>query len=259
MMLCADDFGLSAGICEAILELCEAGVLHATSVMVEAPLTVTYAPALMQQQGIQIGLHFNLTEALQLPAFDLNALMLLIFPSPKMQQAIADRLQSQLEQFEQIFGRKPDFIDGHQHIQVFPRVRGIFLKVLQEHFQTASTKPWVRQVSAPLTHTDAAIKVMVLKLLNLGFRKKCQQSGFQCNARFDGIYSLQSTEVYPKLWKAWLERAGKDTLIMCHPSKYHEKPDSISDARQQEYLLLKGDKLHHNGGGLATSRSLKTR
>ena len=33
----------------------------------------------------------------------------------------------QLAAFKELFGRAPDFVDGHQHAQLFPQVRDAFL------------------------------------------------------------------------------------------------------------------------------------
>ena len=68
----------------------------------------------------------------------------------KMRAAVARRLQperlvieiaTQLAAFLDTFGRPPDFLDGHQHVHLFPQVRDAFLKVVAE----AAPLAWVRQ------------------------------------------------------------------------------------------------------------------
>jgi len=36
---------------------------------------------------------------------------------------VAAELMVQLETFKDLFGRAPDFVDGHQHAQLFPQAR----------------------------------------------------------------------------------------------------------------------------------------
>ena len=63
------------------------------------------------------------------------------------------------------FGRPPDFIDGHQHVHLFPQVRDAVLKVVAE----AAPDAWVRQCgrarSARRLHDR---KALVLDVLELG-------------------------------------------------------------------------------------------
>ena len=59
-----------------------------------------------------------------LPLADHAALGLLrrLRPGP-----LAIEIAAQLAAFTRAFGRPPDFVDGHQHVQLFPQVRDAFL------------------------------------------------------------------------------------------------------------------------------------
>ena len=63
LLLCADDLGQNPAIDEACLDLFELGRLSAASVLSEAPHAATHQQALRQanDEGLQLGLHFNLT------------------------------------------------------------------------------------------------------------------------------------------------------------------------------------------------------
>ena len=50
-------------------------------------------------------------------------------------------IATQLRAFIDTFGRPPDFLDGHQHVHLFPQVRDAFLKVVAQGAPDA----WVRQ------------------------------------------------------------------------------------------------------------------
>ncbi len=43
---------------------------------------------------------------------------------------IAAEIHAQIEKFTATFGAPPDYLDGHQHVQIFPQVRDAFLDVV---------------------------------------------------------------------------------------------------------------------------------
>ena len=55
--------------------------------------------------------------------------------------ALAAEIASQLRAFSDLFGRPPDFVDGHQHVQLFPQISGALLEVAKERAPNA----WLRQ------------------------------------------------------------------------------------------------------------------
>ena len=155
--LCADDYGISPAVNAGIRELIAGGRLNATSVMVAAPhLDDDEAPALQRlnakEKRVAIGLHVTLTgpfkpmSAGYAPKHTGAFLPL----SQTLRTAMARRLRpdmltieiaTQLETFKKIFGTEPDFVDGHQHVHLFPQIRDAFVKTVAEIAPNA----WVRQ------------------------------------------------------------------------------------------------------------------
>ena len=140
--LCADDYGISPGVDTAIRDLIMRGRLNATSVMAVAPsfsraeasaLTVLNADT----QRVAVGLHLTLTGPFKpltqyAPLADGAFLPLATTLRLAMQQrldmtALAIEFRAQFEAFTAAFGRPPDFVDGHQHVQLFPQVRDAVL------------------------------------------------------------------------------------------------------------------------------------
>lgn len=243
-ILCADDFGYSDAVSKAILKLCQLRKIRATSVMVESPRIEYYAALLEKHKHhIQIGLHFTLTESFSSEKFSLCSLVLTPRLGRSKRQRIADALDRQLEKFEALFGRSPDFVDGHRHIHIMPCVRGIFLGLMDRRYKSSRKMPWIRQVSPSLRHTDAPLKTALLKVLNIGFRARCRGHGFAYNEKFDGAYSLKPGVDYESLLQTWLhDSSGK--VIMCHPSlDYRTRgfrgDEVIAKARRREYEVLK--------------------
>ncbi len=58
-------------------------------------------------------------------------------------EEIAIEIEAQLDAFEQATDRRPDFIDGHQHVHGLAGVRRALLAVLRERY-ARGPKPWLR-------------------------------------------------------------------------------------------------------------------
>ena len=155
--LCADDYGISPGVNAAIRELVLRERINATSVMVTtAHFNNEEAIALdtlnSARKRAALGLHVTLTAPFKPSSVDFVPLREGRFlPLNKvLRAAAARRLQSrsliveittQLSTFIDAFGRPPDFLDGHQHVHLFPQVRDAFLQVVAREAPHA----WVRQ------------------------------------------------------------------------------------------------------------------
>jgi chitin disaccharide deacetylase len=47
-------------------------------------------------------------------------------------EKLEGEISSQLQAFITAFGRLPDFIDGHQHVHLFPQIREALLSVVKD-------------------------------------------------------------------------------------------------------------------------------
>ena len=155
--LCADDYGISPGVNRAIRDLVENGRLNATSAMVVGPAigrdeANALKAAASANPRCAIGLHVTLTAPFRPLTMHFRPIEGGLFlPHTKLLgRGLAGRLNSelvhtevavQLEAFVELFGRNPDFVDGHQHAQLFPGVRKAFLAAVKEAVPNA----WVRQ------------------------------------------------------------------------------------------------------------------
>jgi predicted glycoside hydrolase/deacetylase ChbG (UPF0249 family) len=156
IILCADDYGLSPGVNKAILELISRGRINATSVMTVAPAFDRASTTALQDaahgRNCRIGLHLTLTAPFRpltmhfrplrsdtfLPLSQLLKASLLRRLDREMLRA---EISAQLTAFEQMFGRLPDYVDGHQHAHAFPQIRDAFVDVIA----TAAPQAWIRQ------------------------------------------------------------------------------------------------------------------
>jgi predicted glycoside hydrolase/deacetylase ChbG (UPF0249 family) len=256
--LCADDYGLSEGVNRAIRDLIGRGRLNATSVMVVGAAIGRDEVAGLKDVAAQsapcaIGLHATLTapfRPLTMHFRPTDGGMFLAFPKllragvlrrldPEM---IYGELLEQFSAFKDLFGRAPDFVDGHQHAQLFPQVRDAFLRAVKEAAPTA----WVRQGgrNLPLAKRLAAPKALVLDGLSAQFRKKATRAGLPFNPAFAGAYDFSKSPDFGALMRQFLEGLPDGGLVMCHPGFVDAtlvSLDPLTTQREAEHAYLAGE------------------
>ncbi|ANW04312.1 ChbG/HpnK family deacetylase [Bradyrhizobium icense] len=254
--LCADDYGLAEGVNRAIRDLISRGRLNATSVMVVAPAIGRAEVAALQEVAAAsprcaIGLHATLTAPFRPLTMHFRPVDGGLFlPFPKLLRAgllrrldpemIEDELAAQLAAFEDLFGRAPDFVDGHQHAQLFPGVRDAFLRVVKE----AAPNAWVRQGGRLKPSLDAP-KALVLDILSAQFRKRATHAKIPFNPAFAGAYDFSKESDFGALMGKFLEGLPESGLVMCHPGfvdETLESLDPLTTQREVEHAFLAGDR-----------------
>jgi predicted glycoside hydrolase/deacetylase ChbG (UPF0249 family) len=255
--LCADDYGISPRVNEAIRELILRGRLNATSVMMAAPyLTAEEADSLEMlnagEKRVSIGLHLTLTAPFKPMSEDFAPLRNGTFPPhlELMRVAMARRLQpeplvieiaTQLRAFADAFGRLPDFLDSHQHVHLLPQVRDAFLKVVAETAPTA----WVRQCSrARSGRRLREYKALVIDVLSLGFKRKASRLSIPTNPAFAGAYDFKSKASFARIFPRFLAGLPDGGLIMCHPGFVDAELaslDSLTGQREREFAYFNSD------------------
>ena len=256
--LCADDYGISPGVDTAIRDLVMRGRLNATSVMVAAPsFSRAEASALSVlnagTQRVAIGLHLTLTAPLKpltsgyTPLTDGAFLPLTATLRLAMQQrldmtALAAEFRAQFEAFAVAFGRPPDFVDGHQHVHLFPQVR-------QAALETASwlaPQAWMRQCGSalPLHRRLTDPKGLLVDWLSREFRARAEKLGIATNPAFAGTYTFRANADFAGLFPSFLEGLPAGGLVMCHPGHVDaelERLDPLTTLRAREYAYFCSD------------------
>lgn len=256
--LCADDYGMSPGVNRGIRDLIGRGRLNATSVMVVGPAAgreeiLALESAARGSPRCAIGLHATLTapfRPLSMHFRPLDGGMFLSIPKlfrsglsrtldPEIVKA---ELKLQLATFGEMFGRPPDFVDGHQHVQLFPLVRDAFLQAVKESAPAA----WVRQSGrpGPLLRRLNAPKVLFLDALSAQFRKQAARAGIAVNPGFAGAYDFSKKPDFGRLMRQFLAGLPDQGVVMCHPGFVDDilvSLDPFTDQREREHAYLAGD------------------
>jgi predicted glycoside hydrolase/deacetylase ChbG (UPF0249 family) len=256
--LVADDYGISPAVNAAIRDLALRGRLSATSVMVVAPSfarseILRLAELNSGPSKVAIGLHLTLTapfrplsagfQPLQRGAFfPLAALMGRALLGRLDRAALATEIAAQLAAFHAAFGRPPDFVDGHQHVQLLPTIGETLLAAMKE----AAPRAWVRQCGsavAPVRRLSDP-KGLLLDCLSRRFRARADALGIRTNPAFAGTYDFGAKMPIAAIFPQFLDRLPDGGVIMCHPGQVDEeleRLDPLTDLREQEYAYLAGD------------------
>jgi predicted glycoside hydrolase/deacetylase ChbG (UPF0249 family) len=255
--LCADDYGLAEGVNRAIRDLIGRGRLNATSVMVVGAAIGRDEVKALQEVAAKsprcaIGLHATLTapfRPLTMHFRPTDGGMFL--PFAKLLRAgllrrldvemIYGELMVQLAAFQDLFGRAPDFVDGHQHAQLFPQARDGFLRAVKE----AAPGAWVRQGGRmqPLAKRLATPKALVLDVLSAQFRKRAARAGLAFNPAFAGAYDFSTGPDFGALMRQFLDGLPEGGLVMCHPGFVDatlQSLDPLTTQREAEHAYLAG-------------------
>jgi len=200
-----------------------------------------------------IGLHVTLTapfRPLTMHFQPLNGGMFPVFP--KLLRAgllrrldpeiVGAELAVQLSAFRELFGRAPDFVDAHQHAQLFPGVRDAFLTAVKE----AAPEAWVRQGGSnqKLARRLGAPKVLIIDALSAQFRSRAERADIAFNSGFAGAYDWTQQRDFGALMRQFLDGLPEGGLIMCHPGFVDETLLSLepfTTQREYEHAFLGGE------------------
>ncbi len=256
--LCADDYGISPGVNRAIRDLIERGRLNATSVMmVGAAIDRGEIDALESaakgSARCAIGLHVTLSAPFRPLTMHFRPLDGDMFvPFPRLLRAgltrqldremIRAEVMVQLATFADKFGRAPDFVDGHQHVQLFPQVRDAFVEAVAG----AAPRAWVRQGGRdqPLARRLRSPKAMVLDVLSAQFRRRARDADLAFNPGFAGAYDFTRRADFGALMHEFIAGLPEHGLVMCHPGFVDDiltSLDPMTDVREREHAFLAGE------------------
>jgi hypothetical protein len=258
--LCADDYGISPSVNLAIRDLVVRERLNATSVLMVAPSfhrseAFSLDALNTSVPRVSIGLHLALTAPFRPSSKRFTATRQGRFPSLATTarlalmrrfdpRALRSEITSQMEAFRDAFGRGPDFIDGHQHVHLFPQIRDALLEIVRE---TAS-KAWLRQCGriVPAWARLADGKGLLLDLLSYELRHRSAALGLRTNAGFAGTYRFVEDADFAALFPRFLDRLPADSVVMCHPGFVDDelrRLDPLTTLREREYAYLASDGL----------------
>jgi predicted glycoside hydrolase/deacetylase ChbG (UPF0249 family) len=236
------------------LLLLQKGRLSATSAMTNRPSWTLGASRLKDfADRADLGVHLNLTCGTSLgvmsrfaPSGGLPTLTrvlrgALLGGLPLAE--IADEFRRQIDAFAHGLGREPDFIDGHQHVHAFPRIRAALFAAIDA--LGLARRLYVRdpadQMGAIAGRRLGAGKAIFIAGLARGFGAELDRRGIARNIGFSGIVPFDPRRDYGGDFERFLSNAGERPLVMCHPGFVDGElgqADPVAATRPLEHAFL---------------------
>jgi chitin disaccharide deacetylase len=140
LIINGDDFGLSPGVNDGIVEAHTRGVLTSTSLMVTAPAAAQAAAAAKSHPELSVGLHFvDDSPLLDDPAY------------------AAEQLNAQLERFRDLTGHDPTHVDAHHHVHARGARITTFAKLVEPLGVPLRLAGQVRYIGGFYAHTRPGV------------------------------------------------------------------------------------------------------
>ena len=222
LVVTADDFGLSPGVVEGIVEAHEIGIVTSTSLMVNAPAAEAAFEEARRLPSLAVGLHFVLTFGRPLgPSDPLSRLLDEDGAFRKKESGahetarpdeVREELRAQLRAFEKGVGRPPTHIDGHHHVHLHPGILGVAIEE-------------AGRLGIPLRSTGREVRErLALERIRT------------CDRFLDGFYGHDVSET--RLLSI-LESVPEGTSeLMCHPARPDGELERVSSYVTPRHLEL---------------------
>lgn len=234
-LITADDWGMSPGVNQGIIELSEAGIIKRTSAMAESAYLTERLPDLLklvQKQKLEIGIHFNLTHEKKSPLCVLFRALRL--EKHEFYEEVRKEFKKQIDLLRNA-GIQPSYLDGHHHIHLVPGVIEAISDLLHES--------GIRQIRLLQDQTLWMSRRFPLLILSKLAESKIKKFGFESLPCF--YPSLSHFRDPGLLRSALLQNATQQpTEVIVHPSAHDDLellgiPDSYTAERVQELKALR--------------------
>lgn len=217
----ADDFGLTPGVNEGIVDAYRRGILRSTTLMANGPAFGDAVERARTEPGLDIGAHLTLVggESVAEPGRRLPETvpaLLLARPSPA---ALEREIEAQVEKILAA-GVRISHLDTHKHTHLWPRVLEAVIRSARRHAIVWIRRPFDLPLTAASARAPRKRRAVsrCLGWLQAGFERRLDRAGLCATDYFAGF---QVTGDYSARELAALIEALPDgtTEFMCHPGR----------------------------------------
>jgi chitin disaccharide deacetylase len=236
----ADDFGLTAGVTEGILDAHREGIVTSATLMAKGAAFDLAVEVSRRAPGLGVGVHLNLSEGI--PVSPPGRIMTLVdhrgrlhFTPGRLLQALLrrsinlDEVEAELRaQIAKVVraGISPTHLDGHKHVHVLPGVADIVIRLAMEFGIPSVRCPLEGPLGFPNpvgARKSGGAPLLKQYLVSRAvsafawqFRRKLAEASLRCPAQF---YGLSYTGFLDALSiQDLLDRLPEGTSeLMCHP------------------------------------------
>lgn len=253
LIINADDYGYFPCISQGIMEAASSGALTATGILANSPNLETQLEWLDSVEGLDLGVHLNLTFRQPLTATMIEKLsrwdgcfpgaywMSLMILTGKV--SIQDVHIEWSAQIEACQGKKLLFLNSHEHIHMLPALFPLVLKLAQEyeipHVRLTQAE-WLAPFGVSALFRNTLMQAM--QFIDQP-RLKVQTPIFLGLSRSGKLDFDYLETIFSNL------KPGEIYELMCHPGRFD--PSEITDPKLKSYhdwsgelALLQSPKVH---------------
>lgn len=242
IIVCADDFGVSSDVNNAIIRLLEHERISAVSCLVTGKAWEKGAMALKNFRDLaDIGLHLFYEET------PFNEILTLAYTKRLSKPLILKKFKCQLDNFMGSMGMPPDYIDGHQHIHQLP----VFRLALMDLIDAAGFNRIYIRNSASNFNDILKRKISILKnifiaLPGFSLKKDLYKREIPTNNDFLGVYNFNTNHHAGHIFDQFLRTVRKtNSIYVCHPccgnKLLNDKSNVFDIKRVEEFKYLESD------------------
>jgi predicted glycoside hydrolase/deacetylase ChbG (UPF0249 family) len=260
LVVTADDYGIGPATSRGILELAARGLVTSTVLLVNSP-HAEEGVRLWRRRGVPLEMGWHPCLTLDRPVLPAGQVASLVQPDGRFWplEALSRRLalrrvraaeieaelRAQYRRFLDLIGQPPAAVNSHHHVQVFPPVGDILLRVLGEQ----RPRPYVRRVREPWTMLarvpGARLKRGFLSLAGRWNARQQRRAGFPGNDWLAGVTDPPCV-ADPDYLTRWLARIpGRVVELTCHPGHLDTTLDGRDGSLQDGHLMRRVHEFQH--------------
>ena len=236
----ADDFGLTMGVTQGILDAHWEGIVTSTTLMANGAAFDVAASASRRAPSLGVGVHLNLSEGVpvslahRIPTLVDRGGRLHLTPGRLLESMLSGRvnlddveteLRAQISMVVRA-GISPTHLDGHKHVHVLPGIDDIVIRLAREFDIPSLRCPLEKRpglLNTVRARKSGSPSILKQYLVARGvsafarrFRQKLDEAGLQYPQYFYGL--SQTGFLNTRLIRHLLDRLPEGTSeLMCHP------------------------------------------
>lgn len=238
IVVMAEDYGVSHGVCDAALDLVAMGRISAIAARPGGAAFATRAGELAALEGgIGVGLTLSWGERGALP-FGLGALA-----GRHDRDALVETVTRELEDFVRAVGRPPDFVGARAEVHTLPNVRGALFLALE--IAGLYGRLWLRdpreRLGARLRRRVGFGAATLAHVGARGFAREAAARGWSTNRGYAGFLPRAPGLAVPAAYERLVQACGPAPLLVCRPAYRDatlEAYDSRAEMRERELFYL---------------------
>ncbi|MFH1456113.1 MAG: ChbG/HpnK family deacetylase [archaeon] len=246
----ADDFGVSMPVNKGIIAGHKKGIITSTSILANSPCFEESVKMLKENPTLKVGVHLNITSGKAVSNlknlvnknnnfkfYNQHLLGLYLIDNKE----VAKELNAQIKRVVKA-GIKPDHINGHSHIHIFPYILDLIIKLAKKYKIKKIRLPIEK---GPIKFGRQTWKYYMLNYYAKRSQKRFNKAGLDYSNHFYGLFLTGNpTKDYFLNILNNLEKGF--TEIMVHPGYIdHNKKDWVAQNRLNELKILTDKDIKH--------------